>query len=78
MTSADMDLRSAAGLACLVFLSSLFGDLTESMIKRDAGVKDSGDCIPGHGGVLDRVDSYIFTGALTYFFIKRLLPCFGV
>ncbi|KAL2636096.1 hypothetical protein R1flu_007575 [Riccia fluitans] len=69
---------SSAVLAVLVFMSSLFGDLTESMMKRDAGVKDSGQLIPGHGGILDRVDSYIFTGALVYSFVKIGLPLFGV
>ncbi|KAH7431673.1 hypothetical protein KP509_08G060300 [Ceratopteris richardii] len=63
----------AAAFGMLIFLGSLFGDLTESMIKRDAGVKDSGRLIPGHGGILDRADSYIFTGALAYSFIKILL-----
>ncbi|XP_020530065.1 phosphatidate cytidylyltransferase 4, chloroplastic isoform X4 [Amborella trichopoda] len=71
-------LLSAAAFGVLNFIGSLFGDLIESMIKRDAGVKDSGSLIPGHGGLLDRVDSYIFTGALVYSFVKTGLPLFGV
>eukprot|EP00198_Chlamydomonas_reinhardtii_P001771 XP_001691107.1 phosphatidate cytidylyltransferase [Chlamydomonas reinhardtii] len=69
---------AAVVLGVMVFFSSLFGDLIESIMKRDAGMKDSGDLIPGHGGLLDRFDSYIFSGAVTYFFSVFVLPFLNV
>ncbi len=57
-----------AGLLCTFFAQ--IGDLCESLLKRDAGVKDSGDTLPGHGGFLDRTDSFALTIPIMYYFFK--------
>lgn len=57
-----------AGILVTVFAQ--LGDLSESLIKRDAGVKDSGNSLPGHGGFLDRVDSFMFSAPVAYYFFQ--------
>ena len=61
-------MSAIAGVICTVFAQ--IGDLCESMLKRDAGVKDSGYSLPGHGGFLDRTDSFILTIPIMYYFCK--------
>ena len=56
-------------LGILITTFAQLGDLCESLIKRDAGVKDSGTALAGHGGFLDRADSYIFSLPVAYFYI---------
>jgi len=55
-------------LGLLVSIFGQLGDLVESLLKRNMGVKESGKLIPGHGGVLDRMDSVVFAGIVVYYF----------
>lgn len=65
----NLEYIHAIVLALMVSVVSQIGDLAESLIKRDSGKKDSGSIIPGHGGFLDRVDSYIFLAFPALFYI---------
>ncbi|WP_373001163.1 phosphatidate cytidylyltransferase [Sulfurimonas sp.] len=65
-----VDLGVAFIISFMVAVSSIFGDLFESSLKRAAGVKDSGDILPGHGGALDRIDGYLF-GAIVMLVLLR-------
>ena len=59
-----------AGLGLCIALVATLGDLVESVIKRATGIKDSGSLIPGHGGILDRFDSVMFTVPFVYYFVQ--------
>lgn len=65
-----VSLEKAALISFLVAMASVFGDLFESYLKRRAEVKDSGNILPGHGGVLDRIDGYLF-GAIIMLVLLR-------
>ncbi len=65
----EMSLGMAVGIGLVVGVAGVIGDLFESRLKRGAGVKDSGNVMPGHGGLLDRSDSMLFGGLAAYFLL---------
>ena len=71
MGFAEVSLWAAAGLGVLFGLVGQAGDLLESVLKRDAGMKDSGKTIPGFGGVLDVVDSVLLVAPIAYWTLSR-------
>ena len=60
-------------ISFLVAVASIFGDLFESYLKRRAGVKDSGNILPGHGGILDRVDGYLYAAIVMLVMLRGLV-----
>lgn len=75
--ASELSWTDAVALGILLTLTGLAGDLFESAIKRRAGVKDSGGILPGHGGMLDRIDSLLFTAPTFYYYVayvRGLLP----
>ncbi len=69
----NISIFGAVVISFLVGLASVFGDLFESYLKREAGVKDSGDILPGHGGILDRTDGYLFGGIIMLVLLRAVM-----
>lgn len=73
----DLQLNYVFQLSLIISITSTAGDLGISLLKREAGVKDSGVLFPGHGGALDRIDSLIWCMALAFYYINYFTPLFN-
>lgn len=73
VASLGRSVLAGAVLGLVLAAAAQAGDLTESMLKRAAGAKESGRLIPGHGGLLDRVDSFLFAAPVAYFYVVAVL-----
>ncbi len=69
----SVDLSISVVISFFTALSSVWGDLFESYLKREAGVKDSGTVFPGHGGMLDRLDGYLFASVIMVVLLRGIL-----
>lgn len=68
------ELATWVGLSVVVAVFATFGDLVESLIKRSVGVKDSGNILPGHGGILDRIDSLLLVAPAVLIYLLLIVP----